>query len=141
MVYGELHQFHWRPGRWRCCSAGDGNFSSSSSRLAEAAAVVVTNESHKGRVYELAGDEAFTLVDLAKEISKQTGRDIPYKNLPEAEYCKVLEGFGIPAQFAAAIASWDVAASKGDLFDDSRQLSTLIGRGTTPLSESVKAAL
>lgn len=123
-------------------SAGDGKISAAArADYAEAAAVVVTNESHKGRVYELAGDEAFTLVDLAKEISKQTGRDIPYKNLPEAEYCKVLEGFGIPAQFAAAIASWDVAASKGDLFDDSRQLSTLIGRGTTPLSESVKAAL
>jgi len=34
-----------------------------------------------------------------------------------------------------------VSASKGDLYDDSKTLSGLIGRPTTPLSEAVKAAL
>jgi NAD(P)H dehydrogenase (quinone) len=92
-------------------------------------------------VYELAGDDYYTLADLAAEISNQAGTNIPYRNLTEAEYTRILESFEIPAGFAAAIASWDVSASKGDLFDDSRQLSTLIGRPTTPLSESVKAAL
>ena len=96
---------------------------------------------HRGKVYELAGDEAYTLTDLATEISKQTGKDIPYKNLPESEYAKLLEGFGLPGGFAHAIAGWDVSASKGDLFDDSKQLSTLIGRPTTPLDEVVAEAL
>lgn len=123
-------------------SAGNGKISSAArADYAEAAAVAVTNESHKGKVYELAGDDYYTLADLAKEISTQTGKIIPYKNLTETEYTRILESFEIPGGLAAAIASWDVSASKDDLFDDSHQLSALIGRPTIPLSESVKAAL
>ena len=123
-------------------SAGNGKISSAARiDYAEAAAVVVADKTHKGKVYELAGDTYFTLSDLAAEISKQTGKVIPYKNLTESEYSRILESFNLPAELAAAIASWDVSASKEDLYDDSRQLSRLIGRSTTPLWESVKAAL
>jgi len=123
-------------------SAGNGKISSAARvDYAEAAAVAITDESHKGKVYELAGDDYYTLADLAAEISNQTGTNIPYRNLTEAEYTKILESFEIPAGSAAAIASWDVSASKDDLFDDSHQLSALIGRPTTPLADSVKAAL
>jgi len=123
-------------------SAGDGKISSAPrADFAEAAAVVVTDASHKGKVYELAGDEAYTLADLAAEISKQTGKNIPYNNLPENEYSNILKSIGLPDMFADAIASWDTGASKGDLFDDSKQLSSLIGRPTTPLAEAVKAVL
>lgn len=123
-------------------SAGNGKISSAPrADYAEAAAVVITDECHKGKEYELAGDEYYTLADLASELSKQTGKNIPYKNLPETEYANILESFELPAGLASAIASWDVAASKGDLLDDSRQLSALIGRPTTPMAESVRAAL
>lgn len=109
--------------------------------FAEAAAVVLTGENHKGKVYELAGDEAYTLTDLASEISKQTGKDIAYKNLPEAEYAAILKSFGLPEGLADGLASWDVSASKGDLYDDGKQLSAIIGRATTPISASVAEAL
>ena len=127
-------------------SAGDGKISAASRNdYAEAAVVVLTSEGHQGKVYELAGDEAFTLTDLAADISQQSGKNIPYKNLPEGEYATILAGFGIPEGFAHAIAGWDVGISKGDLFDDSKQLSILIGRPTTPIqkvvSQSVKSAI
>ncbi|WP_319641248.1 hypothetical protein [Novosphingobium sp. KCTC 2891] len=48
---------------------------------------------------------------------------------------------GLPEGLAAAIAGWDVGASKDALFDDGKQLSTLIGRATTPLSVSVAEAI
>ena len=35
----------------------------------------------------------------------------------------------------------DIGIAKGGLFDDSRQLSRLIGRPTTPLSEALATAL
>ena len=108
---------------------------------AEAAAVVLTNSGHAGRIYELAGDEPFTLSELAAEISRQTGRNIPYRDLPIREYAAALAGFGLPGAFAQAIAGYDAAAADGALFDDSRQLSTLIGRPTTPLSVAVADAL
>lgn len=123
-------------------SAGDGKISSATREdFAEAAVAVILDESNKGEVYELAGDTSYTLTDLAAEISKQTGKDIPYKNLPEDEYVKILKSAGLPELFAEAIASWDTSASKGDLFDEGHQLSNLIGRSTTPLSKAVKDAL
>jgi len=123
-------------------SAGDGKISAAArADYAEAAVAVLTTTGHEGKVYELAGDDAWTLSDLAAEISRQTGKDIPYVNMPETDYAKALVGFGLPEGLADAIAGWDVAASKGDLFDDGRQLSTLIGHGTTPLAVVVAEAL
>lgn len=123
-------------------SAGAGRISSAArADYAEAAAAALTDDAHAGMTYELAGDEAYTLADLAAEISRQTGRTIPYRNLPEAEYAKALVGFGLPEAIARAVAGWDVGASNGALFDDRRALSRLIGRPTTPLAASVAAAL
>ena len=95
-------------------SAGEGRISAvPRADYAEAAAVVLAGEGHEGRVYELAGDCAFTLADLAAELSRQVGRQIPYRDLPEAEYAAVLKGVGLPDGLARAIASWDVGASQG----------------------------
>ncbi len=123
-------------------SAGEGKISSAAREdYAEAAAVVLTSEGHQGKVYELAGDVAYTLKDLAAEISRQTGKDIPYNNLSEQEYAGILKSFGLPEGLTHAIAGWDIGASKGDLFDDNKVLSELIGRPTTPLVDTVKKAL
>ncbi len=123
-------------------SAGDGKISSAArADFADAAVAVVTGTGHENKVYELAGDESYTLAELAAEISKQTGKAIPYNNLPETEYANILKSFGLPELYAEAIASWDTGASKGDLFNESRQLSKLIGKPTTPMAETVKAAL
>lgn len=123
-------------------SAENGEISSATREdYAEAAAIVLTSDGQVGKVYELAGDEAYTLSDLAAEVARQTGKDFPYKNLPEADYTEVLKSIGVPEGFAPVIASWDVSVSKGDLFDDSKVLSQLIGRPTTSLEKAVKEAL
>src|SRR5574337_794956 len=123
-------------------SAGAGRISSAArADYADAAVKVLTGQDHDGRSYELAGDSAWTLADLAAEVSRQTGKAIAYKNLPEAEYAAALQGFGVPIDFAQAIAGWDVSASQGALFDDSHELSKLIGRVTTPMSSTVAEAL
>jgi NAD(P)H dehydrogenase (quinone) len=123
-------------------SAGNGKISSALRiDYAEAAVAVLTTQGHDGKTYELAGDEAYSLSDLAAEISRQTGKTIPYKNLPEADYSAALAGLGLPEPLAQAYAAYDVGASQGALFDDSRQLSSLIGRPTTPLATVVADAL
>ncbi|WP_082684390.1 SDR family oxidoreductase [Aureimonas ureilytica] len=123
-------------------SAGEGRISSAARQdYAEAAAVVLTESGHQGQIYELAGDEAYTLADLAAELSRQSGRSIPYIDMPEADYAGALTGAGLPAAMAEAFASYDAKAAEGALFDDGRALSRLIGRPTTPLSASVAEAL
>lgn len=123
-------------------SAGEGKIASATrADYAAAAVAVLTQENQAGKIYELAGDEPYTLAELAAEISKQSGKNIGYQNLPEDEYQTVLVGAGVPEGFAGIIADSDTGASKGALFDDSHQLSSLIGRATTPLATVVKAAL
>lgn len=123
-------------------SAGQGKIASAArADFADAAVVVLTSAGHEGKTYELAGDSAYTLAELAAEISRQTGKDIPYKDLPPADYTAALTAAGLPAPWPEALPSFDVEAAKGALFDDSRGLSKLIGRPTTSLKDSIAAAL
>ncbi|WP_138466538.1 SDR family oxidoreductase [Poseidonocella sp. HB161398] len=123
-------------------AAGEGRISSASrADYAEAAAVVLTGAGHEGRTYELSGDAAYTLADLAAELSAQTGKTIPYVNMTVEEYAKVLEGAGFPAPVAAAYAGFDGAAAAGALHDEGKTLSELISRPTTTLAQSVRLAL
>lgn len=109
--------------------------------FADAAVTVLTQGDHAGRTYELAGDAAFTLTELADEVSRQTGKSIIYKNLTEMEYAAVLEETGLPPHVATAIAGWETGAAAGALHDDSGTLGKLIGRPTTPLSKAVSRSL
>ncbi|KGB02353.1 quinone oxidoreductase 2 [Enterobacteriaceae bacterium ATCC 29904] len=123
-------------------SAGDGKIASATrADYAAAAAKVIAEEGHAGKVYELAGDNAWTLSELAAELSKQSGKSVKYQNLSEADFSAALKSVGLPAGLAEMLADSDTGASKGGLFDDSHTLSALIGRPTTPLAESVKAIL
>jgi len=122
--------------------AGNGRIASAARvDYAEAAAEVLTAENQTERVYELAGDAAYTLAELAAEISRQSGRNIGYVNLAEAEYRNVLVKAGLPDAVAAMLADSETGISKGALFDESRQLSRLISRPTTSLAASVAAMM
>ena len=122
--------------------AGKGRISAAArADLAAADAAVLLLEDQAGRVYELAGDEAYTMTELAEEITRQSGKKIVYNDMEEAQYRKVLMEAGMPAVLAVLLSNSDTGASKGGLFDDSRQLSKLIGRPTTPLKDSVAMAL
>ncbi len=123
-------------------AAGEGKIASATrADYAAAAARVVSEDGHAGKVYELAGDNAWTLSELAAELSKQSGKTVVYQNLSEADFAAALKGVGLPEAFANLLADSDTGASKGGLFDDSHTLSKLIGRPTTPLAESVKGIL
>jgi NAD(P)H dehydrogenase (quinone) len=123
-------------------SAGEGRIASAArADYAEAAAAVLMLDNQAGRIYELAGDQAYTLGELAREISQQSGKAVAYQNLPESEFKAALLGAGLPEGLATLLAESDVGAAKGGLFDDGRQLSQLIGRPTTPLTAQIKLQL
>ncbi|MDN7183912.1 SDR family oxidoreductase [Caballeronia sp. SEWSISQ10-4 2] len=122
--------------------AGNGRIASAArADYAQAAAIVMTRGAQAGRVYELAGDTAYTLADLAAEVARQSDKKVEYRNLSEPEYKEALIEVGLPEAVAALLSDSDTAASKGALFDDSHQLSQLLGRPTTPLAVVVAAAL
>ena len=119
-------------------AAGDGKIAAATrADYAAAAARVISEEGHAGKIYELAGDEGWTLSQLAAELAQQSGKKVVYQNLSEADFAAALKGFDLPAGLAEMLADSDIGASKGGLFDDSHTLSTLIKRPTTSLAESV----
>lgn len=119
-------------------AAGDGKIAAATrADYAAAAARVISEEGHAGKIYELAGDEGWTLSQLAAELAQQSGKKVVYQNLSEADFAAALKGFGLPAGLAEMLADSDIGVSKGGLFDDSHTLSTLIKRPTTSLAESV----
>ena len=122
--------------------AGDGKISSAARvDYAEAAAVILAGEGHENKIYELAGDTSYTLTELAAEISRQTGKTIPYNNLTEIQYAEILKSFGLPEEVAKMFADSDTGASKGGLFDDAKQLSSIIGHPTTTLATVLAEAI
>ena len=123
-------------------AADEGRFASAArGDYAEAAVAVLTGRGYENRVFELAGDSAYTLAELAAEVSTQSGKTVVYRDLPEQEYAAALAGFGLPKPVAEMLAAADRGAAKGELDDHSRELQKLIGRPTTTLAAAVKAAL
>jgi len=123
-------------------SSGDGKITSASRvDFAEAAAVVLSEASHSNKTYELSGDLAFTMTDYAAELSKLAGKEIPYVNISEEEFAQALEQAGLPKPVASFFAGTHTATLHGDLYDDGNQLSQLIGRPTTPISQSIAEVL
>lgn len=123
-------------------SSGDGRVSAAlRADYAEAAAVVVSEPGHEHHIYELGGEPAFTMAELAAELSRRSGRAIEYRNLPPEEYAAVLTGVGLPEGYARILADADQGLARGELFTDSGDLARLLGRAPTPYTEAVATAL
>ncbi|MER5615288.1 SDR family oxidoreductase [Streptomyces sp. NPDC002215] len=123
-------------------NAGEGRIASATrADYAAAAAAVLTGEGHIGAAYELSGDVAWSLAEYAAEISRATGKEIAYRNVPAATHQEILVGAGVPEFFAEILVDVDEAIARGLLAGTSGDLARLIGRPTTPLAETVAAAV
>ena len=124
-------------------AAGDGRISSAPRQdYAEAAVAVLTSDAPaENAVYELAGDDSFSMAEFAAEIARASGTPVAYADMSEADYAAALEGAGLPKAFAELLADSDAGTAKGALEDNSRTLSRLIGRPTTPWTETVAWAV
>lgn len=123
-------------------SAGDGRIGSAARRdYAAAAAVVLSGEGHEKKAYELNGDSAWTLTEYAAELAKQSGKPVAYNNVSPADHAQVLIGAGLPEPVAQLFVGVDDAISRGRLSGRGSDLARLIGRPTTPIADSIAAAL
>ncbi|WP_239308802.1 MULTISPECIES: SDR family oxidoreductase [unclassified Frankia] len=123
-------------------AAGDGRIAGATrADFAAAAAAVLLGAGQAGAVYELGGDEPFTMTELAAEVSRQSGRTVVYQNLPAQEYTKALVDVGVPEAFASLLADSDLGIGRGELTTDSGDLRRLLGRPTTSLADAVAVAV
>jgi NAD(P)H dehydrogenase (quinone) len=122
-------------------ATGEGKLSTASRADLAAAAVGALLESPGGRTYELAGDHPWTMDEFAAEVSRQAGKPVKYVNQSESDYARTLEGAGLPPPVASLLASTSYLAGSGELYSESKDLSTLAGRPSTPIGETIAAAL
>ncbi|GLY16659.1 NAD(P)-dependent oxidoreductase [Kineosporia sp. NBRC 101677] len=123
-------------------AAGQGRISAATrADYAEAAATVLSTDGHVGQTYELGGDEAFTLTELAAAISAAAGKQIEYMDLPVEAFARALTEAGVPADLAGVLSDADRAMSHDELYTESGDLRRLIGRATVTPAEAIAAAL
>lgn len=124
-------------------SAGDGHISGAGrADYAEAAAQsLFQDDGSAEQVYELAGDTAFTLSEFVAEASRQAGKPIQYKSLPEPAFAELLIKFGLPPHLAEDLAQSSAATAQNALFNEDRILSKLIGHPTASYIDVIAGAL
>lgn len=121
-------------------SAGGGRVASASRvDFAEAAAVVLTTEGHENAVYELGGDVAWTMADLAAAISEVVGRPVTYVDLDHDSHVAALTAAGVPEATAGFVAALDANIAHGALAGPTGGISRLVGRPSTPLVDGLRA--
>lgn len=123
-------------------AAGDGRVSAATrADFASAAAAVLAEGGHAGAVYELGGEPAFTLGELADIVSEASGRAVVYQDLPPDSLVAAMSAAGVPEMMANVLADSDQGIARGELFTESGDLARLIGRAPTTAREAIEASL
>lgn len=123
-------------------SAGRGRIASAArADLAEAAAVILTLDNQAGKIYDLTGDTAWTLEELAAETAAQSGKPLTYTDLPAEQFRCMLTQAGLPSHTADLIVDADLYISHGALAHVTSDLRHILGRPTIPLAAVVAQTL
>jgi NAD(P)H dehydrogenase (quinone) len=132
----------WRAAGRVVGAAGDGRTSGAArADLAAAAATVLTTEGHEGTIYEVGGDEPYTMAEFAAELSRQTDETIPYVDLSVPDFRAHLVAAGHHEAVATHLAATDRAIADGELCNATGALRTLVGRPLVTLRDAIAAAL
>jgi NAD(P)H dehydrogenase (quinone) len=107
--------------------------------LAAATAALLTSEGHENQEYTLTGSQAYSLHDVARELSSLAGRPITYHSSEPAPYIAQQVAAGFPEPVATFFAQWGEAAEHGMLAEPNDTVERLLGRKPTSLREYLKA--
>lgn len=108
---------------------------------AEAAAVVLIEDGHLGRTYELSGDTAVTYADIAAAAADAIGREVAFAPITRAQLEAALTEAGLDAGTIGFVAELEDGIARGVLSDADPALARLLGRPTTPVAEGLRAAV
>ncbi|MFC8681339.1 NAD(P)H-binding protein [Microbacterium ureisolvens] len=123
-------------------SVGDATVvAASRADYAEAAAVVLTEDGHVGRTYELSGDTAVSYADIAAAAAIVLERAVGYAPITRTQLEESLAGAGLDAGTIGFVAAMEDGIARGVLSDADPTLARLIGRPTTPIADALRAAV
>jgi uncharacterized protein YbjT (DUF2867 family) len=97
--------------------------------IAAVAAAVLTEPGHLGRTYTITGPEAISHHDVAREISRATGRDVRFVAVPPEAFAAALRGFGVPPWQADGLVEDYAHYARGEAAEVSPAVRDLTGEG------------
>jgi uncharacterized protein YbjT (DUF2867 family) len=96
--------------------------------IAAVAALALTSPKHAGKTYELNGPEALTYAEVAEKISRASGREVRYVDIPVERQKQSMLALGMPEWQVTALLDLQAyyTGGKGGEVDD--LLANLLGR-------------
>ncbi|PYT58113.1 MAG: hypothetical protein DMG46_12330, partial [Acidobacteria bacterium] len=94
---------------------------------------------HSGKTYELNGPEAISNEELAKRISKISGRTVNYVDIPESAQREAMLGMGMPEWQVTALLELQQYYKQGGGAKTDGVLRSLIERAPVTLDQYLKA--
>lgn len=64
--------------------------------IAEVLVAALTEDGHDGEAYEVTGPRLMTFADIAEDLSRATGREIKYIDMPHADFLEAITESGAP---------------------------------------------
>jgi uncharacterized protein YbjT (DUF2867 family) len=121
--------------------AGDGRLAAvTRADVAAAVAAVLAGEGHEGAIYDLTGREALGLEEVAKTITRLTGRTVRYHDETLEEAFASRAGLDAPPWLVEAWVSTYVAIARGELARVSGDVERLTGYAPQTLAEYLARA-
>lgn len=99
--------------------------------VADAIVGAVTGTGHENKVYEIAGGEAWSAIDLAAILSEVTGKHITALDVPVSAFEEQFRAMGLPEFVVTGVGSFYAALGAGEYAATSRDVETLAGRPST----------
>jgi uncharacterized protein YbjT (DUF2867 family) len=106
--------------------------------VAAAAAVVLSEESHVGAIYELAGPEILSQSDMARILGQQLGQPVRAEAVPLAEWEQGAQASGLGAYQIDTLCRMFQYYDQHGFWGSSQVLSWLLGRPPTSFSTFVE---
>ncbi|MBS7544686.1 SDR family oxidoreductase [Ancylobacter oerskovii] len=107
--------------------------------VADSIVGAVIGAGHENKVYEIAGGEAWSAVELAAILSELTGREIRALEVPVSAFEEQFRAMGLPEWVATGVASFYAALGAGEYAATSGDVERLAGRPSTSARAYLKA--
>ncbi|WP_412539305.1 NAD(P)H-binding protein [Longispora sp. K20-0274] len=121
-------------------ATGDGRVASATrDDLAEAAAVVLSDERHDRPFYDLTGPAAWSQDELAAVLSEVTGREVTHGAVPAEEYARQLRAVDVPEALVAVLLDIHATIAAGGFAQVTGDLAELLGRRPSTVEDAVRA--
>ena len=109
--------------------------------IAEAAAIVLTEDGHLGATYELCGPEILTPASMAKIISQQVGADVRVETIPPEKWAANAHTMGLTDHQIETLSRMFLYYSRFGFTGNPNVMNWILKRPATSFSSFVKRTL